>query len=137
MFCNLFDELLLSNKILLLSETLTKAEIARMKDELATPDITPNLFDVTIPGWLWRIEKWGEITIYHKDPENFWGKRKISQKQFISRINDETLNKMMGQWSIEKKGLTKVVFYRDYVDMKGKTRREQFIVSVKLRKELR
>lgn len=137
MFCKLFEELKLSDTDVLLSEALTKAEIERMKDELATPEILPCAFDVSIDGWLWRIEKWGDVRIRHKDPETFRGKQKISRRVFLSRIGDESLNKMFGQWTIQKKGLTKVVFYRDYIGMAGKHFREQFIVDVKLRKELR
>lgn len=137
MFEKLSEELIEISKGMWLEEALTKAEIERMRGELATPEILPCTFDVTIPGWLWRIDQWGDITFRHKDPENFWGKRKVTKGQFLNKIQDENLMKMFGQWSVEKKGLTKCVFYRDYVDIFGKHRREQFIVDVRLKKELR
>jgi len=120
-----------------LYETLTQTEIEKMREELATPEILPCLFDVTIPGWLARIELWGKVEIYHKDPENFWGKKKVTKKQFLDKISDDNLNKMFGRWSIKKNGLTKCTFYRDYIDVKGRHRKEQFIIKVKLRPELR
>lgn len=137
MFEELSQELIEISEGMLLEDALTKAEIERMRGELATPEIIPCTFDVTIPGWLWRIDQWGEITFHHKDPENFWGKRKVTKSQFLNKIQDENLMKMFGQWSVQKKGVTKCVFYRDYVDVSGKHRREQFFISVKLKKALR
>lgn len=141
MFFDLFDKIVNSNKKrqegVKLEEVLTKAEIAVMKDELATPEILPCSFDISIPGWLDRIDIWGKVEIYHKDPENFWGKKKATEGQFLAAISNDELNKLLGQWRIEKKGVTKVSFYRDYLDIKGKSRREEFIIKVKLRKELR
>lgn len=137
MFEELSQELISIDKGMQLKEALTKVEIQRMRGELATPEILPCTFDVTIPGWLWRIEQWGEITFYHKDPENFRGKKKVTKKQFLDRIQDENLMKMFGKWSVKKKGLTKCVFYRDYIGVDRKHYKEQFAVSVKLKKELR
>jgi len=141
MFFDLFDNIVNCDKKrqegIKLEEVLTKTEINRMKDELATPEILPCGFDVSIPGWLERIRLWGKIEIYHKDPENFWGKKKTTERQFLNAISNDELNKLLGQWRIEKKKMTKVSFYRDYLDIKGKSRREEFIISVKLRKELR
>jgi hypothetical protein len=105
---------------------------------LATPDIRPQTFDVTIPGWLERIGNWGTITYYHKNPEEFRGKRKVSKNQFMDRITDEELNKMFGRWEQPKrKGLTKCVMKRKYVNFAGRKYTEVFIIDVKLRKELR
>lgn len=137
MFEQLSQELIDISEGIQLEEALTKAEIQRMRGELATPEILPCTFDVTIPGWLWRIEQWGNITFYHKNPENFKRKKKVTKSQFLNRIQDENLMKMFGRWSVEKKGLTKCVFYRDYIGVDGKHYKEQFIVKVRLKKELR
>jgi len=120
-----------------IEEVLTKAEVEKLRSEIATPEILPCAFDVTFPGWLARIDTWGDIIIYHKDPEKFWGKKKVTKKRFLDAISNVELNRVLGQWEMKKKGLTKVSFYRDYIDIKGKQRREEFIISVKLRKELR
>jgi hypothetical protein len=120
-----------------LNEILSPSEVNKLRDELAEPEILPCSFDVTIPGWLARIGKWGKVTIYHKDPENFRGKRRVTPQQMDRRLGDVGVNKMFGRWSVEKKSLTKVVFYRDYIGVSGRHYTEQFIVSVKLRKELR
>jgi len=137
MYVDLYTMLCKADRGPLLNETLTKAEADRMREELATPEILPCPFDVSIPGWLARIKLWGEVMIYHKDPENFRGKRKVTKKQFIDRLLQDDLNKMLGKWSIKKNGLTKCTFYRDYIDKKGRRRTEKFIIKVKLRPELR
>jgi hypothetical protein len=120
-----------------LYEILSPTEIKKLRDELADPEILPCTFDVTIPGWLARIGRWGAVTVQHKDPENFRGKRKVTPQQMDRRLGDVGVNKMFGRWSVEKKSLTKVVFYRDYIGVSGRHYTEQFIVSVKLKKELR
>lgn len=120
-----------------LFEALTKAEIEKMKDEIATPEILPCTFDATIPGWLERIKMWGKVKIQHKDPENKLFKRNVTVHQFLNKLSDENLNKMLGKWSIKKNSVTKVTFHRDYVGANGKHYTEQFIISVKLRPELK
>jgi len=120
-----------------LYEILSPSEVKKLKDELVDPEVLPCTFDVTIPGWLARIGKWGKVTIYHKDPENFWGKRRVTPQDMDKKLGDVGLNKMFGRWSVEKKNLTKVVFYRDYIGNSGKHYTEQFIVDVKLKRELR
>lgn len=119
------------------NEVLSKEEQSRIRGELATPEILPCGFDETLKGWLARIDTWGKVRIYHKDPENFWGKRKISKNQFLKRMQTEYLAKLLGDWEIKKNSLTKCTFIRDYYDPKGRHRKERFIVDVKLKKELR
>lgn len=121
----------------LLEREMTAKEIEMMRAELATPDIRPMEFDRTVEGWLARIELWGKITYYHKDPENFWGKKKVTKQQFIKRITDENLNKMFGIWDVKRNSLTKCTLRRDYISPSGKHYAERFIVDIKLRKELR
>jgi len=120
-----------------LFEVLSPSDVKKLRDELADPEILPCSFDVTIPGWFARIGNWGKVTIQHKDPENFKGKRRVTPQQMDRRLGDVGVNKMFGRWSVEKKGLTKVVFYRDYIGVNDRHYTEQFIVSVKLKKELR
>jgi len=120
-----------------LEEALSAKEIEKMRAELATPDIRPMDFDRTIEGWLARIELWGKITYYHKDPGSFRGKKKVTKRQFIDRITDENLNKMFGLWDVKRNKLTKCTLRRDYIAPNGRRYVEEFIVDVKLRKELR
>lgn len=137
----MFDDLFLNDLLGItetkISEALSTKEIEKMRGELATPDIRPMDFDRTVEGWLARIELWGQITYYHKDPENFWGKKKVTKRQFINRITDENLNKIFGVWDVKRNLLTKCTLRRDYVNPRGKHYVEKFIVDIKLRKELR
>jgi len=138
MFSNLFDRIIEVRKAQKnLVEALTKKQLDQIRKELATPEILPCDFDVSIPGWLERIKLWGKIIIYHKDPEYFKGKRKVSPQQFIDKLSDDDLKKMLSAWYFEKKGLTKVRFYKDYIGKDGKVYTEEFFITVKLRKELK
>lgn len=122
---------------MLLSEALSKSEIKQMEAELAVPEILPCTFDVTIPGWLARIKLWGKIKIKHVDPENHWGKRKVTQATFLKKISNEELTRMLGKWHLDKTGLTSVEFVRDYLGKKDKWYTEKFLIDVKLKRELR
>lgn len=121
----------------LLSEAISAAEIRQMEAELATPEILPCTFDITIPGWLERIKRWGQVKVKHIDPENHWGKRAVTVDKFVKKISDPELTRMFGKWHINKKGLTSVEFVRDYVGANGKHYTEKFLIDIKLKKELR
>lgn len=106
---------------------------------LAIPDPRPLTSEKTIFDWLRRIEKWGKVLFYHKDPENFWGKKQVSRKEFIRRLTDEEVNKMFGRWQIKKNRLTKKTWgctiRREYLNFKGKKYTETFIVEIYLNKD--
>jgi len=127
----MFDHLL--QEIINVDRTRLNEVFASSATGLATPDPRPLRSEVTVFDWLDRIEKWGKVAYYHKDPENFWGKRKINRKQFVDRLTDEELNKMFGRWQIKKKGLTKCIIRREYVNFKGKKYTEQFIVDIRIK----
>jgi hypothetical protein len=132
---DLLDTLISSG--ILLTEAIQETSIAQLKKELATPEILPCAFDVTIPGWLERIKLWGKITIKHVDPENHRGKRKVTVNKFLDKISNEELTRMLGKWHIDKKDLTSVEFVRDYTDASGVFRTEKFLIDVKLKRGLR
>jgi len=132
---NIFEEILGSSY--LLTETMSASEIQQLDAELMTPEILPCTFDVTIPGWLARIKLWGKVKIRHQDPENFWGKRKVTIDKFLEKISNQELTRMLGKWSFVKQGLTSVTCERDYQTQKGKWVTETFFIDVDLRKELR
>jgi len=137
MFLDLFESICSAKDNLVLCEVLTKTEIDKMKGELATPEILPCAFDVTIQGWLERIGHWGQIKILHKNPEKWRGKRKVTIQRFIKGLEPDAITKYFGKWEFVKKGLTKVQCHRTYLGVDGKKYVEKFFVSVKLRKELR
>lgn len=137
MFLDLFEHIRVYEHDLLLCEVLAKAELEQMRAEVATPEILPTTFDVTIPGWLERIGLWGKIIIHHKNPEKWRGKRKITINQFITGLEPDAISKYFGRWEFVKKGLTKVECRRTYFGINGKKYVEKFILKVKLKKELR
>ena len=135
MFADMFDTVV--GRSLLLTEALSASSIKQLRAELAVPEILPCTFDVTIPGWLERIRHWGKIRIWHKDPERHYLKQKVSPGQFVDRLSDDSVNRMFGKWTIDKKGLNKVEFHRDYIGANGRHYTEKFYIDVELRKELR
>jgi len=114
-----------------LDEAMSKATIARMRREMAHPDVRPCIFDVTFEGWLRRLSLWGKTKIEHIDPEiSGRSKKKYTQRQFIKRLADPDLRKAFGSWDTDTLDYNKVALYRDYIGYDGKPYREQFIVTV-------
>ena len=110
MYTQLFNELIGRHETRI-DEVLSAGEIKQMRDQLDTPEICPMSFDVTILRWLERIEDWGKITYYHKDPEKSYWKKKVTKKIFLDRISDEGLNKTLGKWEIKKNKLNGLKLY--------------------------
>jgi len=119
-----------------LQEKMTPEEKERMRAELTSPDMRPQPFDVSLDGWLLRIELWGKVSYMHIDPENRI-KDKVSKNQFMDRMSDQNLLKMFGIWHIEELAINKIKIYRKYVGMDAKEYTEEFIVSIDLRDELK
>ena len=137
MFVDLYDYIRGYENVLLLNEVLSKTEIERMRTEIGTPEILPCTFDVSIPGWLERIGLWGKIDIRHKNPEKWRGKKKVTQAQFIKGLMPDKITQYFGKWEFIKKGLTKVECQRTYFGIDGKKYVERFLVTIKLKRELR
>jgi len=121
-----------------LDEAMSKAEMSRMRQEMAHPDVRPCVFDVTFEGWLRRLSLWGKVRIAHIDPElTGRTKKEVTQRQFIKRTTDPELIRALGAWGIEVLDYNKVSSYRDYIGYDGKPYREQFIVTVDVKDEIK
>jgi len=118
----------------ILNEVLTPEESERLGKEIATADIRPLSFDVSVEGWLRRLEIWGTLEFLHIDPENRI-KQKVSRDQFFKRLTDDNLLKMMGQWQMELITASKLALWRDYKGIDGKKYKEQFVVIVNWKNE--
>ena len=122
----------------LLTESLSKADIARYRKELSVPDLRPAQFDITFEAWLRRIGYWGRVKIEHIDPEvSGRRKKKVSQREFINRVSDPELNRIFGTWSINQPDFHIVWIERDYLGLNGKKYKEKFIVTVDLRPDIK
>ena len=122
----------------LLTESLTKAEIARYRKELSVPDLRPAQFDITFEKWLARIGYWGKLGIVHVDPEITGEKKQnVTQREFIKRASDTELVKILGTWHIEQPDFHIIQLYRDYLGLNGKKYTEKFIVTVDLRPDIK
>jgi hypothetical protein len=119
-----------------IEEVLDPATMAQLKKELATPDIRPQTFDVSVEGWFARLELWGKVKIKHSDPENRV-KEEITKSQLLRILSDDNLLKMFGKWHVEDISINKVSIYRDYIGMDGRQYREEFVVDIELKDELK
>jgi hypothetical protein len=116
-----------------LDEKLTPEQLAREREELATPDVRPCDFDVTFEGWMDRISLWGKIHIKHIDPE-FKFRGEVSTEKFLRKIADDSyMVKAFGKWDLERTAFNKVKMWRGYVGLDGKQYTEEFLIEVELR----
>lgn len=136
MFNELFEHVQNAITSTRLDEVLSQAEVARLQAKIASPDIRPGAFDVTLEAWLKRISLWGKLDILHNDPE-FKKKEKISQSQMIKRVTDDQLIRMLGQWDIDRKDINVVELFREYAGVDGKKKRESFLITIDLKPEIK
>jgi hypothetical protein len=115
---------------------VTPEQEAAYKAGLMSPDISPQSFDLTVKGWLYRISNWGKLDITHFDPEKR-GKRTITQKELERILTDAELTKILGTWDFEPLALNKIQLFRDYVGIDGKKHREKVLIVIDLRPELK
>ena len=120
-----------------LDEALSKEDTEILRKQLAYPDIRPCVFDETFEAWLYRIGLWGKIEITYNDPEYKIKNRVITQDKFIKKVGNPDVNRILGQWSMDRKNVTKMEMFREYVGMDGKKYRESFIIEVTLNPGLR
>lgn len=103
--------------------------------ELCSSNICPEPFDKTFEAWLFRIGRWGKVTITYEETERK-AKYTVSQEAFIKALTDTELRKILGVFTLFKVNLTKCVFEREYDGLVGDRYKELFTVEVKLKEEL-
>lgn len=115
-----------------LDESLSKADVELIKKQLSHPDIRPCAFDETFEAWLYRISLWGKIEIIYNDPEFKIKNKNITQANFIKKVTNDGLMKILGRWSIDRKEVNKVELFREYLGMDGKKYHESFMIKIEL-----
>jgi len=119
----------------LIDQIFEGISIAQARQNFATPDVRPCLFDESFDAWLERLAFWGKVEISHFDPET---KKvsKITQGEFLKAISNPTLFQAFGKWHIERTDVNKVTLFREYVGLNGKKYVDKFFVVVNLSKDL-
>ena len=117
-------------------EVMDPAEFEMLRHELSIPDMRPSVVDVTIDGWLYRMEAWGPIKIKHTDPENH-RKEEISRSEFHRKLSDKSDLRAFGKWHVVDRDINKVLIYRDYFGLDGREYREEFLIEVQFKEEIK
>ncbi|MBA7493707.1 hypothetical protein ES702_04269 [subsurface metagenome] len=111
-------------------------DYTELKKQLMTPTFLPCDFDVTVPGWLARLEVWGRLKYVYVNP---YTKRKesITKNAMVNQMENVSLFKMVGEWEFaEEPGYT-VSASREYTDVDDKKYVEKYLITVDLRPELK
>lgn len=121
-----------------IDEKLSKELSDQIGKEMATPDMRPMPFDVTLNAWLHRIGCWGKLTFTYTDPtRTFRKKTKINQKEFLQVLTDDRLQNLFGIWSFDYPKVNKLHMLRDVVKANGKPATQKLTIDIKLKPELR
>jgi hypothetical protein len=106
----------------------TEDEIRR---NIAQPDFKPNQLDVSLESWLKRLEYWGKLEIKHTNPEVKIKKKRVTKKQFLDAITDDTLVNTFGRFQV-KDGwkFNEVIMYREYKGLTGKKNKEKYSIVI-------
>jgi len=115
-----------------------------IKKHLESAEIMPHGIDMAYSPerWFIRLEAWGKINLYYKEPTTgigriFTGRKKITQDQFLKKLTNINLNRLFGTWTAVKAGDTKMFFERDFIDIDQKRKKEFLYVEIDLRPELK
>ena len=119
-----------------LPTTMSAAEREKTLRILNIPDSRPNIDDGTLEAWLYRISFWGDIKITHKDPEDRT-KRSMTKYQFLDYVDDQRQNQAYGKWMVDVPKMEKVIFHRTFWSIRGKDVKEEMIIDIKLRPDLK
>lgn len=115
------------------NEKMSAKNYEFFRKQLATPEILPCYFDVTIYGWLARIALWGDVELSYRNTTDQKKLKTVTKQQMIAKIYSKTGLRVFGKWEIEKLGFSKVKFYRYFLDTNGKKASEEFIINVKIK----
>lgn len=136
-FQQVLENLDLGRKPVLLAEALSPKELEAMRKIVATPDVRPCDFDLSIDGWIARLELWGKVRITHTDPEFGTKNKVLTLNQFLDKVSATNINKIAGKFDIDRKDVNRVEMFREYVGANDKKYRESFMVTVELKPELK
>jgi len=126
----------LSQKYGVDNKKLSDAEVDSIRTKLATPDARPMDFDGTFEAWLLRISGWGKIKITHKNPEYNINKT-ITIPRFLELVGDDERNAAYGIWNVGGLEINKILFSRQFWSINGKKIKEEIIVEIDLRADLK
>jgi hypothetical protein len=132
-----FENLDLGREPIALAEALSAKELDAMRKIVATPDVRPCDFDLSIDGWIARLELWGKVRISHTDPEFNIRNKALTLNQFLDKVSATNINKVTGKFDIDRKDINKVEMFREYVGANDKKYRESFMITVELKPELK
>lgn len=110
--------------------------VAQTQKHLANPDMRPHVLDGTIQGWLYRIKRWGKLTIVYTDTAEKIKNKKVDDKFLVKRLTDSKLLQLFGQVRVDRTKFNQVKMTREYVGLDAKKHKEEFVITVKLKKEL-
>jgi len=104
---------------------------------LAYPDPRPQAFDISMDFYLDRISLWGKLKFYYSDTFYRVKNQEITRKRFLELIRDEDMLKMFGIWDDDAIAHNKILFTRTYKGLDGKNHRQELLIVIDLREELK
>ncbi len=105
------------------------------RKQLATPEILPCPFDVTIDGWLARLDLWGDVLIEYKNNTDQKKWKKLKESEFIKKIYNKDDLQIFGKWQLKKELFNVVSMSRYYIDSNNKKCEEIFKISIDIKKK--
>jgi hypothetical protein len=104
---------------------------------LAYPDPRPQAFDISMDFYLDRISLWGKLKFYYSDTFYRVKNQEITRKRFLELIRDEDMLKMFGIWDDDAIAHNKILFTRTYKGLDGKKHKQELLIVIDLREELK
>jgi len=104
---------------------------------LAYPDPRPQAFDINMDFYLDRISLWGKLKFYYSDTFYRVKNQEITRKRFLELIRDEDMLKMFGIWDDDAIAHNKILFTRTYKGLDGKKHKQELLIVIDLRDELK
>jgi len=104
---------------------------------LSYPDPRPQVFDISMDFYLDRISLWGKLNFYYSDTFYRVKNQQITRKRFLELIRDEDMLQMFGVWDVEVLAHNKILFTRTYKGLDGKKHKQELLIVIDLREELK